>query len=61
MTPPTNPTAEQILRVAQLIRAGHSDDQHIASHVGITADQVARFREQGLGVEIKRKKKGQRR
>ena len=56
MSDAPNPTAEQILSVAVMIRAGHSDDQHIASHVGITAAAVARFREQGLGYKIKRKK-----
>jgi ketopantoate hydroxymethyltransferase len=52
---PKPPTAAQILRVAELIRAGHSDDAVVAAHVGITPEQVAHLRKQGLGVQIKRK------
>lgn len=52
---PPHPTAAQILKVADMIRAGHSDDAVVAAHVGITPEQVAHLRKQGLGVQIKRK------
>ncbi len=52
---PKPPSAAQILRIADLIRAGHSDDAVVAAHTGTTPEQVAQLRKQGLGVQIKRK------
>jgi len=50
------PTAEQILRVSDMIRGGHTDDT-ISAHVGITREQVAHLRGIGLGCKLKRKGK----
>lgn len=37
-------TAEQRIRIGQMIAAGHSDDLVIASHTGATSEQVAAIR-----------------
>lgn len=40
-------TAEQRIRIGQMIAAGHSDDHFIAHHTGAAAEQVAAIRSQG--------------